>query len=111
MDFNSRVFGKIIKEKRKQLKLNTADVAEMIGKSTRMIQRIESGERLPSYETLLNICKALNCTTDDIFGSFLSEVEPRANTSVFEQIIAMVSAMETDKLQAVLNILKEVSKF
>ena len=56
----------MFKEYRKAKKLTQEELAELAEVDTRTIQRIESGERVPSIETFRKLIKALNIKDKDI---------------------------------------------
>jgi DNA-binding XRE family transcriptional regulator len=57
-------FGQIadqVTERRKELGLSQAEVAELVGTTQSAIARLESGGRPPRIDTLLRIADALDC--------------------------------------------------
>lgn len=67
--------GQKIKEKREMLGYSQSKLAEMVGVSTRTIQRFESGENATSMTTLEKIAKGLDLKLRDL----LAEGSIRAN--------------------------------
>ena len=59
--------GKIIKEVRKDKKVNLRDLAELIGISAGQMSRIENGSRLASDENISKISKTLKVDIYKIF--------------------------------------------
>ena len=58
--------GELIRQRRKQLKLTAAQLAQKADCSKSFISKIETGKRKPSLQTLLRICRALACAIIDI---------------------------------------------
>ena len=64
-----KMIGVRIKERRKALKLSGAQIKQQTGISTGNLSDIENGKSLPSAIALIELSKALNCSTDYIlFG-------------------------------------------
>jgi transcriptional regulator with XRE-family HTH domain len=69
-------FGQIadqVTERRKELDLSQAEVAELVGTTQSAIARLESGGRPPRIDTLLRIADALDC-------ELIVELKPRTKT-------------------------------
>ena len=61
------MIGDMIAKIRKEKGMTKTELAEMTGINIGHLTHIEKGERNPSPENAVNICKALNCKFDDIF--------------------------------------------
>lgn len=59
--------GKHLRDARKRLKLNQADVAHMTNISLPYYGKLERGELRPSIDRLVRICNALNISLPDAF--------------------------------------------
>ena len=70
-----RSFGKVIRERRRQLDLTQQETARGIKKSTPYIGHLESGKRHPSDETLMRLAEVLGLARRELF--FLAN--PRAH--------------------------------
>jgi transcriptional regulator with XRE-family HTH domain len=66
----SRLFdlGQRIKNLRQSQNISQTELADMIGKRQESVNRIEKGRFFPSYDVLLNICKALNVSLGEFFS-------------------------------------------
>jgi|ERR687887_118823 ribosome-binding protein aMBF1 (putative translation factor) len=62
-----------VAERRKELGLSQAELAELVATTQSAIARLESGGRPPRIDTLLRIANALDC-------ELVIELEPRTNT-------------------------------
>lgn len=60
--------GNLVKEKRKELGLTQAQLAERIGSDEYYISSIETGKRIPGNKFLLSISNTLNIPTDSLLG-------------------------------------------
>lgn len=58
-----------MKKLRKAKGLKQKELAELTGLSESAISQLESGKRLPSYETLLKIAEALDCESADLLST------------------------------------------
>ena len=61
--------GELIRQRRKQLKLTAAQLAQLVRCSKSYISKLETGQRRPSLPTLLRLCSALACSTIDILAT------------------------------------------
>lgn len=57
-----------IKERRKALKLNQGDLAELSGLSQAQISRYETGENEPTADALVRLATVLQTTSDYLIG-------------------------------------------
>jgi transcriptional regulator with XRE-family HTH domain len=70
------LFGQIagqVADRRKELELSQAELAELVGTTQSAIARLESGGRPPRIDTLLRIANALDC-------DLAVELKPRTKT-------------------------------
>lgn len=66
-------FGRNLSMLRKNQKITQEQLAEMIDKSTEFISFLERGERSPSFETILDLAKALGVRIGDLMNLDSSE--------------------------------------
>ena len=64
---NDRRLGKRIKKFREQRGLKQSELAERVRLSTKYIQFIETGHRIPSLKALYRIANALEVKVSDLF--------------------------------------------
>jgi len=62
--YSYHAFGSNLKALRKKKGLNARDLARFIGKTPSYVGQLESGERKPSIETLMEICKFFDKSPD-----------------------------------------------
>ena len=60
--------GNIIREKRKELNLTQAQLAEIIGSDEYYISTIETGKRKPGRKFLISLSNSLSIPIDSLFG-------------------------------------------
>lgn len=79
------MIGIRIKERRKELHITQAQIKELTGISSGNMSEIENGKILPSSTALMQLSKALNCTTDYIlFGN--SPIDEKMGCSNLREI-------------------------
>lgn len=61
-------FIKRLIEIRTELNLSQLKLSTKINVSASCINRWESGQRIPSAENIISLCKALNCSADYLLG-------------------------------------------
>lgn len=57
-----------LKELRKKRKLNQEELAKLIEVERSLISKIETGASDLSGRLIIKICKALNCSSDELLG-------------------------------------------
>lgn len=62
-------FGKNLRELRTEKNLSQPDLGNIFSVSRQTISSWESGQREPSIDTLVNIAKFFNVTTDYLLGA------------------------------------------
>jgi len=62
MNIDYKALGERIAKRRKVLNLTQEDVAEATGLSNNYISNIENNHSIPSIDTLLKICEAIDTT-------------------------------------------------
>lgn len=62
-------FGENVKRLRKKNKLTQTELANMINKTIRTVQKYESGEITPTVDIIELVAKALNVTASELLGS------------------------------------------
>jgi transcriptional regulator with XRE-family HTH domain len=62
-------FGEMLRYHRKRAGLSQAQLAEKIDRQPNAVQRLESGEAAPTFDTLERLADALNVDVRDLFGT------------------------------------------
>ena len=61
-----KIIGKRLKEARKRVGISQKELADMIGYKVGTISKYEQGDRLPPYDTLLELSESLKCPLSDL---------------------------------------------
>ncbi len=81
--------GSKIKKSRLEKKLTQNTLAEKVDISTDLLRNIENGRNAGSIATLINICNALDITTDFLFSDLLTSIDKQIDNNLhhyFQQI-------------------------
>lgn len=68
---DGKPFGILVKKLRLGKKLSILTFAEQVGICRNYVSQIESGDKLPSFETLLLIAKVLDVTPNDLLVDYI----------------------------------------
>ena len=100
--------GKKIKRMRVNRGLTQETLAELADISQRTLSGIESGDNFVTAETLDNLVKALNTTTEELFATN----HLRSNTEVLNEILSNINIISAnpDKLDILYNVVKSLMK-
>jgi len=63
--------GARVRQRRRTMKLTQEQLAEQIGISASFLGHIERGSRVPSVDTLLELCRVLHATPNELLGMTL----------------------------------------
>jgi len=88
-------FGALVRHHRKRAGLSQAQLAERIDRQTNAVQRLESGEAAPTFDTVVRLAEALDVDVRDLFG--VEGYAARANrddplNAIFKQLIGLSDA-------------------
>lgn len=87
MEIDFAQLGERIAKRRKVLNKTQDDVAEVTGLSNHFISNIENGHSIPSIETLIKICDALDATPDYfLLGAFKNIDDESLLSGISEKI-------------------------
>lgn len=86
----TRSFGRVLRERRRQLNLTQVEVARLINTSVPYIGHLEAGKRHPSRQIVVKLSKALGFDARDLFllanpqvGVLISERQKSNGTSAW----------------------------
>ena len=101
--------GKFIAEQRKSKNLTQSNLAEMLGVTDRAVSKWETGRTLPDSSLMLDLCKILGITVNDLLYGEVKSME-NYNKEVENKLIEMVKEKEQSdkqllKLEVVVGIL------
>ncbi|MBP3923814.1 helix-turn-helix transcriptional regulator [bacterium] len=101
------LFGKKLKDLRKERGLTQEKFAELLELETGSIGMIEIGQRATSFETLEKISEKLNINYYELFD--FEEIETK--NSIEKAIIKEINKLDEKTLKFILNFIKDISKF
>ena len=93
--------GAVIREHRKQKGLTQAQLADMVGLSTRHIGKLEDGTYMPKLSTYLNISNVLGFDFEEV--KTLQKYAPREGEA---KILNLLKEMNTEELKLSYKVLK-----
>ena len=85
-DFNFRVLGSTIREKRIEFGIPARTLARIVGITPARYEQIESGEKEPSLNCLLSICCALRVEMSEIIAPCLAEHRERTSRAAAQSV-------------------------
>jgi len=109
MEFDPRVLALRIKKMRNKRNMTQEHLAEVVDLSVVYISNVERALRVPSLESMILICNALDCTMDDLLDGFLT-AKPPSQPDKVDQIIADCSIEERKFLMKLCTLLKDYLK-
>lgn len=93
-------FGAFLRRHRKRAGLSQAQLAERIERQTNAVQRLESGETAPTFETLVRLSNALEVDIRDFFG--IEHYAAQADRSdPLNGIVKQLLGLSDEELEAV----------
>jgi transcriptional regulator with XRE-family HTH domain len=103
-----------LRSARTALHLTQADVAERIGRSESFYVRLESGDGIPSLETLCRLVRGLGVGADDLLGLasgqqvVLPQPPPPNDPPEVRRLIRLIRKAPPASLRLVTAVLREV---
>jgi len=93
-------FGRKISKLRQKRGLTQEKLAELIQYSPNHISKIESGRTYPSFELIINIAKALNVDTQELFNYN----EPKSSNEIKKELYTVINNISSRDLELVYKI-------
>ncbi len=103
---NLKLFGKRIKELRKNKKLTQEQLGELVGIDFKQIGNIETGTYFTTMPTLEKIAKALDVEIYELFNFNHNN----SKEILIENIIKMIKEAPDDKLKIIYRIIGDILK-
>ena len=94
--------GSKIKEYRNKAGLTQKDLADGLHVTYQAVSRWENDDAEPSFDVLKQMCKMLNCSTDDLFD--MKKVEPK------EERVQVVEKVVVQEQKPVLGVCEQCNK-
>lgn len=98
-------FGQRIRYFRKEKRLSQEQLAELCELHPTYIGQLERGEKNPTIETMLQLCKGLQLTPERLFENFPAE----NNQSVPQRAYNLFLQIPPEKQQAMLELLEKAA--
>lgn len=97
--------GKRLAKRRKELGLKQYQVCEMIDVNYKYISNLEKGRSVPSLETVMNLCEALQVTPDYLLmGAVL---DSKVSDEKITEKISRLSGKNKIIIQGIIDVLAE----
>lgn len=109
MKFDPKVLALRIKKMRSKRNMTQEHLAEVVDLSVVYISNVERALRVPSLESMIEICNALGCTMDELLDGFLT-AKPSQYPEKVDHIIADCSLEERRFLMKLCTLLKDYLK-
>ena len=103
---NQKKIGKFISEKRKELKLTQAQLAEKLGVTDKTVSRWENGNYMPDLSLLQQLSKELNVSINELLSG--EKVSKEDYQQKFEENIISTIDYSNKKLDSVKTIIAEI---
>lgn len=100
------VLGTKIKKARINKDFTQDSLSEKVGISTDLLRNIENGRNIGSLATLLNLCNALDITTDYLFFDLLNN----NNTNLDNNLSDYIKQISKDDKEILKNIIIHLDK-
>lgn len=105
----ARTVGQAARGARERMGLTQAQVADLIGISPVVYNRLENAKMLPSVHTLVRLCEALRVTSDELLGRAHPIKEGKARPSQEDppsvhQLLSLGRKLDEAQRQALLTV-------
>ena len=98
---NKKAFGKRINTARKEKRVTSEKLSEIVGKNAVFIRQIEGANKLPSLRTFVDICNALNVSPNYLL---FDSIKDNAQDNVEEIIIQKIRMLTPEQTKVVLSV-------
>lgn len=97
-----------LKQRREELDLSQAAVAETAGVNASYVGLLERGERVPSLDVLVELCKAVGLSLSEVFAA--AAKNRGGETPEGEAICSIVRQWPSEHRKAALRVVREMDK-
>ena len=98
---NKKAFGKRINTARKEKRVTSEKLSEIVGKNAVFIRQIEGANKLPSLPTFVDICNALNVSPNYLL---FDSIKDNAQDNVEEIIIHKIRKITPEQTKLVISV-------
>jgi len=99
----AELFGQLVRAARKAGKMSLGQLAEKANTGVKHLGRIERGEKLPSFELIVALARALNVSPSTFFHFENANVDPKFLTQQLQTLLAKRDAKQLRKAYRVLQ--------
>jgi transcriptional regulator with XRE-family HTH domain len=99
----AELFGRLLRATRKDRKLSLGQLAEKVEIGVKHLGRIERGEKVPSFELIVALAKALNASPATFFQFENANVDSKFLT---QQLQALLTKRDTKQLRKAYRVLQ-----
>jgi transcriptional regulator with XRE-family HTH domain len=99
----AELFGRLLRATRKDRKLSLGQLAEKVEIGGKHLGRIERGEKVPSFELIVALAKALNASPATFFQFENANVDSKFLT---QQLQALLTKRDTKQLRKAYRVLQ-----
>lgn len=105
MKIDAQAIGLRIRTIRKKSNMTQEQLAELADISVVYVSKLENGQRIPSLETLVDICNALHCTMDEILEDHLTSPTPNPSNQI-DTLFLNASISDRNFLTRLISVLR-----
>lgn len=98
---NKKALGNRINTARKEKRVTSEKLSEIVGKNAVFIRQIESANKLPSLPTFVDICNALNVSPNFLL---FDSIKDNAQDNVEKIIIQKIRMLTPEQTKVVLSV-------
>lgn len=102
--------GKKIKLARSRTDYTQEKLAEKLSLSTRYISQLERGVAFGSAKTIVNLCKALNISSDFLFEGLITSNSPHLNDFIDDKFLEYYMKLNNYNKKIINSFIRELVK-
>jgi transcriptional regulator with XRE-family HTH domain len=114
----AHIIGQVARVARDRAGLTQADVADRVGLVTEVYGRIERGGMVPSVPSLLQICRTLRVSADELLGLVVAGSRPWPGDSLDEEderpelwpVIRLMRELDPEQLKLLRQVAQAIKK-
>jgi transcriptional regulator with XRE-family HTH domain len=99
----AELFGQLLRATRKDRKVSLGKLAEKVDIGVKHLGRIERGEKVPSFELIVALARALTASPATFFHFENADVDPKFLT---QQVLALLAKRDAKQLRKAYRVLQ-----
>lgn len=103
-----QLFGKNIKNAMKKKNISSEELAERIGKSEGTVSQLRRGLRFTTIPVLLELCKVLEVTPNDLLLQFMYEKPAQVDESLYGELVSTICQLKESEIKMLLSIIDAI---